>query len=408
MSVVSGKKIVLGISGGIAAYKTASLVRLFIKAGAHVQVIMTPASKDFITPLTLSTLSKNPVYSSFYNEEEESSQNAQWNNHVELGLWADLILIAPATANTMSKMATGNCDNLLIATYLSAKCPVYFAPAMDLDMYKHPTTVASFEALTSFGNIMIPAESGELASGLSGEGRMAEPENILAFIERDLSAKLPLRNKTILITAGPTYEAIDPVRFIGNHSSGKMGFDIAHEAAKQGARVILISGPTHYTVQDAAITLVRVTSAQEMYEACHQYFETVDVAICAAAVADYRPKEVATQKIKKADTDMVIALEKTTDILASLGVAKKNQFLIGFALETENEIENAKQKIQKKNLDLIVLNSLQDEGAGFATATNKITFIDCNYTVEPMPLKSKELVAADIINKVIVHYEKNS
>ncbi len=408
MSVVSGKKIVLGISGGIAAYKTASLVRLFIKAGAHVQVIMTPASKDFITPLTLSTLSKNPVYSSFYNEEEESSQNAQWNNHVELGLWADLILIAPATANTMSKMATGNCDNLLIATYLSAKCPVYFAPAMDLDMYKHPTTVASFEALTSFGNIMIPAESGELASGLSGEGRMAEPENILAFIERDLSAKLPLRNKTILITAGPTYEAIDPVRFIGNHSSGKMGFDIAHEAAKQGARVILISGPTHYTVQDAAITLVRVTSAQEMYEACHQYFETVDVAICAAAVADYRPKEVATQKIKKADTDMVIALEKTTDILASLGAAKKNQFLIGFALETENEIENAKQKIQKKNLDLIVLNSLQDEGAGFATATNKITFIDCNYTVEPMPLKSKELVAADIINKVIVHYEKNS
>ncbi len=408
MSVVSGKKIVLGISGGIAAYKTASLVRLFIKAGAHVQVIMTPASKDFITPLTLSTLSKNPVYSSFFNEEEESSQNAQWNNHVELGLWADLILIAPATANTMSKMATGNCDNLLIATYLSAKCPVYFAPAMDLDMYKHPTTVASFEALTSFGNIMIPAESGELASGLSGEGRMAEPENILAFIERDLSAKLPLRNKTILITAGPTYEAIDPVRFIGNHSSGKMGFDIAHEAAKQGARVILISGPTHYTVQDAAITLVRVTSAQEMYEACHQYFETVDVAICAAAVADYRPKEVATQKIKKADTDMVIALEKTTDILASLGAAKKNQFLIGFALETENEIENAKQKIQKKNLDLIVLNSLQDEGAGFATATNKITFIDRNYTVESMPLKSKELVAADIINKVIVHYEKNS
>ncbi len=408
MSVVSGKKIVLGISGGIAAYKTASLVRLFIKAGAHVQVIMTPASKDFITPLTLSTLSKNPVYSSFYKDEEESNQNAQWNNHVELGLWADFMLIAPATANTMSKMATGNCDNLLIATYLSAKCPVYFAPAMDLDMYKHPSTVASFEALTSFGNIMIPAESGELASGLSGEGRMAEPENILAFIERDLNAKLPLKNKTILITAGPTYEAIDPVRFIGNHSSGKMGFDIAHEAAKQGARVILISGPTHCTVQDSNVTLVRVTSAQEMYEACHQYFETVDVAICAAAVADYRPKDVALQKIKKTDTDMVIALEKTNDILASLGAAKKNQYLIGFALETENEIENAKQKIQKKNLDLIVLNSLQDEGAGFATATNKITFINRKYTVEPMPLKSKELVAADIINKVIVHYEKNS
>jgi phosphopantothenoylcysteine decarboxylase/phosphopantothenate--cysteine ligase len=401
MSVLSGKKIVLGVSGGIAAYKTATLVRLFIKAGAHVQVIMTPASKDFVTPLTLSTLSKNPVHSSFYNEEDE---NAQWNNHVEIGLWADLMVIAPATANTMSKMVNGNCDNLLVATYLSAKCPVYFAPAMDLDMYKHPSTIASFNALQNFGNTIIPAESGELASGLSGEGRMAEPENIVAFIEADLESKLPLKGKKILITAGPTYEAIDPVRFIGNHSSGKMGFDIANCAANLGAEVILVSGPTHFKVKNDFINLVRVVSAQEMYDACHQYYNDVDVAIAAAAVADYRPKVVADQKIKKSDTCFSIELEKTKDILASLGEIKKNQFLIGFALETENEVENAKLKIQKKNLDLIVLNSLQDEGAGFGKPTNKITFIDSNFTIEPMDLKSKEEVAQDIINKVIEHY----
>ena len=401
MSVLSGKKIVLGVSGGIAAYKTATLVRLFIKAGAHVQVIMTPASKDFVTPLTLSTLSKNPVHSSFYNEEDE---NAHWNNHVEIGLWADLMVIAPATANTMSKMVNGNCDNLLIATYLSAKCPVYFAPAMDLDMYKHPSTIASFNALQDFGNTIIPAESGELASGLSGEGRMAEPENIVAFIEADLESKLPLKGKKILITAGPTYEAIDPVRFIGNHSSGKMGFDIANCAANLGAEVILVSGPTHFKVKNDFINLVRVVSAQEMYDACHQFYNDVDVAIAAAAVADYRPKIVADQKIKKSDTCFSIELEKTKDILASLGETKKNQFLIGFALETENEIENAKLKIQKKNLDLIVLNSLQDEGAGFGKPTNKITFIDSNFTIEPMDLKSKEAVAQDIINKVIEHY----
>ena len=269
MSVLSGKKIVLGVSGGIAAYKTATLVRLFIKAGAHVQVIMTPASKDFVTPLTLSTLSKNPVHSTFYNEEDD---NAQWNNHVELGLWADLMLIAPATANTLSKMVNGNCDNLLIATYLSAKCPVYFAPAMDLDMYKHPSTVASFHTLKQFGDIIIPAETGQLASGLSGEGRMAEPENILAFLENDLESKLPLRGKKILVTAGPTYEAIDPVRFIGNHSSGKMGFDIAESAANYGAEVILISGPTHLNTINPVINLIRVTSAKEMYDACHKYF----------------------------------------------------------------------------------------------------------------------------------------
>ncbi|KDN56404.1 bifunctional phosphopantothenoylcysteine decarboxylase/phosphopantothenate--cysteine ligase CoaBC [Flavobacterium seoulense] len=401
MSVLSGKKILLGVSGGIAAYKTASLVRLFIKAGAHVQVIMTPASKDFVTPLTLSTLSKNPVYSTFFNQDEEDEK---WNNHVELGLWADLMIVAPATANTLSKMANGSCDNLLIATYLSAKCPVYFAPAMDLDMYKHPSTIASFTSLEQFGNIIIPAESGELASGLSGEGRMAEPENIIAFLEADLESKLPLKGKKILITAGPTYEAIDPVRFVGNHSSGKMGFDIAHSAANLGASVILVSGPTHCVANHSLIQLVKVISAQEMYDVCHQYYADMDVVVAAAAVADYKPKNVAEQKIKKSDDQFVIELEKTKDILFSLGAAKKQQFLIGFALETENEIENAKAKIQKKNLDLIVLNSLQDEGAGFQKTTNKVTFINKDFTIEPMELKSKEAVADDILNKVIAHF----
>ena len=402
MSVLSGKKILLGVSGGIAAYKTANLVRLFIKAGAQVQVVMSPASLHFVTPLTLATLSKNPVYSTFYNEEEGSGE---WNNHVELGLWADLMLVAPATANTLSKMANGNCDNLLIATYLSAKCPVYFAPAMDLDMYKHPSTLDSFHKLKSFGNIIIPAESGELASGLSGEGRMSEPENIVSFLERDLLEKLPLKGKKILITAGPTYEAIDPVRFIGNHSSGKMGFDIANEAVNKGAKVILVTGPTHLNVQNSTIKLIRVTSAQDMYDACHEFYSSVDVAIAAAAVADYRPKNVADQKIKKNEATFSIELEKTKDILASLGEQKKKQFLIGFALETENEIEHAKQKIQKKNLDLIVLNSLNDKGAGFGLPTNKVTFISKDFIVEPKELKSKEEVAQDIINKVIQFYD---
>ncbi len=401
MSALKGKNILLGISGGIAAYKTASLVRLFIKAGAHVQVIMTPASKDFITPLTLATLSKNTVYSSFFNEDEE---NEKWNNHVELALWADIMIIAPATANTLSKMVNGTCDNLLIATYLSAKCPVYFAPAMDLDMYVHPSTRNSFKALELYGNIIIPAENGELASGLSGEGRMAEPEHILAFLEADFESKLPLKGKKILVTAGPTYEAIDPVRFIGNHSSGKMGFDIATSAANLGASVVLISGPSHCKIDNPLVEVISVVSAQEMYEACHRYFDSVDVAIAAAAVADYKPKQVALQKIKKATDNFTIELEKTKDILASLGSCKKNQFLIGFALETENEIENAKGKIQKKNLDLIVLNSLQDEGAGFGKATNKVTFIDANFNIEALELKSKEAVADDILNKVIAYF----
>ena len=411
MSVLSGKKIILGVSGGIAAYKSASLVRLFIKAGAHVQVIMTPASKVFVTPLTLSTLSKNPVYSSFFKEDdnlngtgEPATENAMWNNHVDLALWADYIVIAPATANTMSKMVNGSCDNLLIATYLSAKCPVYIAPAMDLDMYKHPSTLASFEAFSKFGNTIIPAESGELASGLSGEGRMAEPENIVAFLEKDIESRLPLKGKKILVTAGPTYEAIDPVRFIGNHSSGKMGFDIANEAANLGAEVVLVTGPTHLNVTNSSIVVKRVVSAEEMYVTCHQYFSTSDIAIAAAAVADYRPKNVANQKIKKNEETFTIELEKTRDILASMGEQKKNQFLIGFALETENEIENAKLKIQKKNLDLIVLNSLNDKGAGFGEPTNKVTFIDKNFKIEPQELKSKEAVAVDIVNKIIAYY----
>ncbi|POS02870.1 bifunctional phosphopantothenoylcysteine decarboxylase/phosphopantothenate--cysteine ligase CoaBC [Flavobacterium croceum] len=401
MSVLRGKNIILGISGGIAAYKTATLVRLLIKAGASVRVVMTPASVNFVTPLTLSTLSKNPVLVDFTSSDD----TYVWNNHVELGIWGDLMIVAPATANTLSKMANGVCDNFLLATYLSAKCPVYFAPAMDLDMYKHPTSLDSFTKLQSFGNVMIPVETGELASGLSGEGRMAEPENILSFIEHDLEKKLPLKGKKILITAGPTYESIDPVRFIGNHSSGKMGYDIADCAANKGAEVILISGPTHLQTQNKDILVRRVQSAKDMLHACNEYFEEVDVMIAAAAVADYRPKFVAQEKIKKNDETFSIELEKTEDILATLGKNKSKQFLIGFALETENELEHAKAKIQKKNLDLIVLNSLRDNGAGFGTPTNKVTFIDSKNNIEPMPLKPKEAVALDIINKIIAHYE---
>lgn len=398
MSVLSGKNILLGVTGGIAAYKTTYLVRLFIKAGAHVKVIMTPAAKDFVTPLSLSTLSKNPVISSFTNEEDE---NAVWNNHVDLGLWADLFLVAPATANTLSKMATGNSDNFLLATYLSAKCPVYFAPAMDLDMYKHQSTKDSFDKLQSFGNIMIPSGSGELASGLVGEGRMAEPEEIIDFIEKDILDKLPLKGKQVLITAGPTYEAIDPVRFIGNHSSGKMGFELAKVAADLGAQVILITGPTKENIQHSLINVIAVVAAQDMYEAAHQYYENSDIAICAAAVADYKPKNVADQKIKKKTETFVIELEKTKDILASLGKAKKNQFLVGFALETNNELANAKDKLNRKNLDFIVLNSLQDKGAGFGKNTNKITIISKNGTEQSFELKSKAAVAKDIFNEII-------
>jgi phosphopantothenoylcysteine decarboxylase/phosphopantothenate--cysteine ligase len=398
MSVLSGKNILLGITAGIAAYKTASLVRLFVKSGATVKVVMTPSAKDFITPLTLSTLSKHPVYSTFTNEDDD---NTVWNNHVDLGLWADLFVIAPATANTLSKMSQGVCDNLLLATYLSAKCPVYFAPAMDLDMYKHPSTLESFEKLKAFGNIMIPATSGELASGLVGEGRMAEPEAVLSFIENDILGKLPLRGKKILITAGPTYEAIDPVRFIGNHSSGKMGFEIAKTSANLGAEVILISGPTHQNVSHSSIQVIPVTSAQNMYDEVHKYFEVTDVAVLSAAVADYRPKEVALQKIKKNTSTLTLELEKTNDILASLGKIKKDQYLVGFALETNNELENAKGKLKRKNLNLIVLNSLKDKGAGFKSDTNKVTFIDDEDNITAFQLKTKAEVASDLLNKII-------
>lgn len=398
MSLLSGKKVLIGVTGGIAAYKSAMLVREFIKSGAQVKVVMTPSAKDFVTPLTLSTLSKNEVHSSFYDDDDE---NAQWNNHVELGLWADLMVIAPATANTLSKMTSGACDNLLLATYLSAKCPVYFAPAMDLDMYKHPSTKTSFEALESYGNIMIPAGSGELASGLHGEGRMAEPEEIVMFIEQRLLAEAPLLNKKIIITAGPTYEAIDPVRFIGNHSSGKMGFELAECAANMGAEVILVSGPSVLDVTHNRITLVRVNTAQEMHDTVHKYYETVDVGIAAAAVSDYRPKTIATQKIKKAGDEMTIVLEKSPDILLSMGEKKAKQLLVGFALETQNEVENAKKKLEKKNLDFIVLNSLNDKGAGFKKDTNKITIICKDHSKKDFELKSKAAVAKDIINEII-------
>ena len=399
MSVLSGKKILLGITAGIAAYKTASLVRLLIKLDADVKVIMTPASKDFITPLTLSTLSKNPVNSTFYDKEDE---NEVWNNHVDLGLWADCFLIAPATANTLSKMANGVCDNLLLATYLSAKCPVYFAPAMDLDMYKHPSTKESLSKLQSYQNVMIPATSGELASGLVGEGRMAEPQDIVSFIENDVLSKLPLKGKKVLITAGPTYEAIDPVRFIGNHSSGKMGFAIAKTAANLGAEVYLISGPSHQKIKHSLIKRIDLVSAEDMYIEVHKYFEEVDIAILSAAVADYKPKNIADQKIKKKDTSLTIELAPTKDILASLGAIKKDQFLVGFALETNNEVENAIGKIKRKNLDAIILNSLKDKGAGFATNTNKITIIDKDFNQKPFDLKSKDEVAKDIINEIIL------
>jgi len=398
MSVLSGKNVLLGVTAGIAAYKTAYLVRLFIKAGANVQVVMTPAAKDFVTPLTLSTLSKNPVHSTFVDTE---SDNDQWNNHVELALWADLMLVAPATANTMAKMASGTCDNLLMATYLSAKAKVYFAPAMDLDMYQHKTTKENIEKLQEFGNVFIPPTTGELASGLIGEGRMAEPEDIVKFIERDIESKLPLNNKKVLITAGPTYETIDPVRFIGNHSSGKMGFALADQAAKLGAEVFLITGPSNEKASYNSIKRIDVVSADDMYNATHKYFNNSDIAIFAAAVADYTPKNVASQKIKKKDASLDIELKPTKDILASVGKIKEKQFLVGFALETNNELENAKNKLKRKNLDLIVLNSLQDKGAGFKGNTNKITLIDKNENITSFELKSKKEVAEDIFKEII-------
>jgi len=395
--MLEGKNIVLGICGSIAAYKSATLVRLLIKAGANVQVVMTPEATDFITPLTLSTLSKNPVLVDYFTPE-----TGEWNNHVELGLWANVFIIAPASANTLAKMAGGLCDNLLTAVYLSAKCPVYFAPAMDLDMWKHPSTVENVETLQSFGNIMIKPGNGELASGLHGEGRMAEPEEIIDFLSADIKKKLPLVNQKILVTAGPTYEAIDPVRFIGNHSSGKMGFAIADELALRGADVILVTGPSAQTSKQRSVKRVDVTSAAQMLEACEQYYANVQACIMSAAVADYTPVNVADHKIKKqADNHLNIELKTTVDILKTLGEKKRSdQLLVGFALETNDEELNAIQKLKKKNLDFIVLNSLNDTGAGFKGDTNKITIIDSNLQKTTFNLKTKDEVARDICNKL--------
>jgi phosphopantothenoylcysteine decarboxylase/phosphopantothenate--cysteine ligase len=395
--MLKGKKVLIGVSASIAAYKTAELVRLFKKAGASVKVIQTEASLFFISPLTLATLSENPVLSKMVDAE-----SGEWNNHVDLGLWADFIVVAPLTANTMAKMTTGECDNLLLATYLSAKCPVYFAPAMDLDMYKHPSTANNIEKLQSFGNILIPSGFGELASGLVGEGRMAEPSEIIDHINADLLKGLPLSNKEVLITAGPTYEAIDPVRFIGNRSSGKMGIALALECANNGAKVNLILGPSHIDVKHSNISIYKVESANEMLKIVNSHFESSDVSIFAAAVADYTPSSVARNKIKKSNDNLTISLLKTTDILLEMGLKKTaKQFVVGFALETENELENAKEKLKSKNLDMIVLNSLNNKGAGFEHNTNKITIIDKQNNIHDFELKDKSEVAKDIIVKII-------
>lgn len=394
--MLEGKNIVLGVCGSIAAYKSALLVRLLVKAGAHVKVVMTPDATHFITPLTLSTLSKNPAHVNYFKPD-----TGEWNNHVELGLWADMLIIAPASANTLAKMANGICDNLLLAVYLSAKCPVYFAPAMDLDMWLHPATRQNVTRLQSFGNILIAPGSGELASGLYGEGRMAEPDEIITFLSSTLKKKLLLANHNIVVTAGPTYEAIDPVRFIGNHSSGKMGFAIADELAAMGANVTLISGPSAEVSHQQNIKRINVTSAAEMLAACESNFKTAKACIMSAAVADYTPVHVAEQKIKKQDGRLNIELKKTTDILKYLGEQKTpEQILVGFALETNDEEQNAISKLQRKNLDFIVLNSLNDAGAGFKKDTNKVTIIDRDLQKTVFELKSKEAVAHDICLKV--------
>ncbi len=397
MSYLQSKKILLGISGSIAAYKTVYLVRLLVKEGADVQVIMTESAKDFITPLTLSTLSKRPVLSGFVKNE-----TGEWNNHVALGLWADVMIVAPATANTLAKCANGLSNDLLTATYLSARCPVVFVPAMDLDMYQHSSTLANIEKLKRFGNQMIEAEHGELASGLVGVGRMAEPENILAFIEKQFSAIPVLTNKKVLITAGPTQEAIDPVRYISNHSTGKMGYAIARAFAMAGADVTLISGPTALALPEKSIKRINVKSAKEMYEATTQHFDIAEIIIFSAAIADYTPAEVSTRKIKKKEATFELALTKTTDVAATLGQLKQpHQMSVGFALETDNEEENALKKLQDKHFDFVILNSLNDKGAGFAHDTNKISVIDKSGTVRAFDLKNKAEVAQDILQLIV-------
>jgi len=398
--MLNGKNIILGVCGSIAAYKSAQLVRLLIKEGAEVKVILSKGATDFITPLTFATLSKNNVFSEFSNDLD------QWNNHVELGLWADIMLIAPATANTIAKMSNGICDHFLLGTYLSAKCPVIIAPAMDLDMYKHPATIANIERLKSYKNHIIPAEYGELSSGLIGDGRMAEPENIIKylkdlFLKNDEGSAL-LKNKKAIITAGPTYEAIDPVRYISNHSTGKMGFSIAEVLAENGADVTLITGPSQQKEIHPNINRVNVTTAEEMFEACVSLFEDTDIAVLSAAVSDYKPAYIHENKLKKNTAEYQLNLIKTKDILKKLGEDKKNQILVGFALETENEIDNATKKLNNKNLDFIVLNSLQDEKSGFKYDTNKVTIIDNKGNIESLALKQKKEVAKDIFNKILM------
>ena len=395
--MLHGKKIVLGVCGSIAAYKSAVLVRLLVKAGAEVKVVMTPSAHDFITPLTLSTLSKNPVFSAFVKDE-----TGQWNNHVDLALWADALVIAPATADTVAKMANGLCDNLLLAVYLSARCPVFLAPAMDLDMLQHPATQANLQKIKSFGNHIIDPTYGELASGLTGTGRMAEPEEITSHLSTFFGNQQRLRGKTALVTAGPTHEALDPVRFIGNHSSGKMGFAIAEALADLGAEVNLVSGPTQQHTQHPGIHVVSVMSAEDMYVQCAALFPAAHITVLSAAVADYKPATVADQKIKKKDETLTLELTKTRDIAASLGKLKHNgQLLVGFALETEHERDNAMKKLAAKNFDFIVLNSLNDKGAGFGHDTNKISIIDRQNTVHDFVLKTKKEVARDIVNTIL-------
>jgi phosphopantothenoylcysteine decarboxylase / phosphopantothenate---cysteine ligase len=392
---MKGKKIILAVTGSIAAYKAAFLTRLLVKSGAEVQILMTDSAKHFITPLTLSTLSKRPVFSEIISEES-------WNSHVELGLWADAMLIAPTTATTLAKLASGMSDNIITATYLSARCPIFIAPAMDLDMWHHPATVRNLDLLRGYGCQLIPVGHGELASGLVGDGRMAEPEDILAFLKDFFEKKQDFQGKKVMITAGPTYEALDPVRFIGNRSSGKMGIAIAEELAQRGAEVTLILGPSKLKTDHPSVFTLRVESAQQMYEAAMTHFENADAAVLAAAVADYRPKHVSDVKIKKKEGDITIELEKTTDIAAALGAKKKNnQKIVGFALETNDELSNAISKLKRKNFDFIVLNSLRDVGAGFSHDTNKITIVFDENNVKSFDLKQKDDVARDIVNELM-------
>ncbi|MFY7708902.1 MAG: bifunctional phosphopantothenoylcysteine decarboxylase/phosphopantothenate--cysteine ligase CoaBC [Flavobacteriales bacterium] len=396
--MLEGKKILVGISGSIAAYKSAWLIRLLIQAGAEVKVVLTKSALDFVTPLTLSTLSKNPVYSDF----TENKDTGEWTNHVGLALWADMMIIAPASANTLAKMTQGQSDNFLITTYMSARCPILVAPAMDHDMYQHAGTQENLKKLEGMGHQVLQPRNGELASGLIGNGRMAEPEEILDAVLKYFRPDLPFKNKTVLVTAGPTYEAIDPVRFIGNRSSGKMGFEIAKVLAEQGAQVILVSGPTHLTLQHPAVKLIRVESAEEMYEVSSEHFESCQAAILSAAVADYRPMTIATEKIKKSEHSLNIRLEPTPDIAKSLGAIKKEgQILVGFALETENEEANAQSKMKRKNFDMIVLNSLKNEGAGFGGDTNKISLFWPDNKQKEFGLKRKSEVARDIVAELL-------